>query len=94
VTWIKDKVLAIINGDHLLDEREFEHLCLHIAQMQGIVQEIDASSGVAGLGAIDPVPETAFKLMTSPTFHRLKPKPSFTHLAQLQEPQVDVLSKT
>lgn len=64
MTWIKDKVLAIINGDHLLDEREFEHLCLHIAQMQGIVQEIDASSGVAGLGAIDPVPETAFKLMT------------------------------
>lgn len=57
------QIKAIIAEGGPRDEGEFEHLCLAVAEEQGLLRQ-----GEFGLEGVEPVPEKAFKLMTIANF--------------------------
>lgn len=58
--WLADRIRAEIEADGPADDATFQALCVAVAQAQGLLRP----DAILDLDAIDPVPETAFKLMT------------------------------
>lgn len=69
VNLVREIIISCARGDHDLDDAGFENLALSIARDQGLVTRPRPLAGDRrGLDMIDPLPETAFKMMTVASF--------------------------
>jgi len=66
---VRDAIRFAAAGDAEIDDATFERLALEIATAQGMVEKRRPLAGERrGLDRIDPLPETAFKMMTVAAF--------------------------